>query len=96
MKNPTAKEIKKEIEWLKKDKRKIVQLNSFGENNWSKIESSIEVLEGNLSEEECNDKVESGEWTEQQYDAARSILGWRDEGDESCKPSVDWSAVVKG
>lgn len=92
---PTEEEIQEQVTWLKTNKRKIVQINAFEEDNWAKIDAEIKVLENALSEDEVIDLRESEEWTDGQYDSAMSALAWRDEGDSEAKPSANWSGLVK-
>jgi hypothetical protein len=91
----TQKEIDEQVTWLKTNKNKIGQFNVFDEDNHAEIDAEIEVLEEHLDEDDCQEKVDNGDWTEGQMEAARDALNWRDEGDDDAKPSESWGHLAK-
>lgn len=58
MKKRTAKEIKKQIEGLKKMKKTLPEFSFFGDNNWDGIDAQLDVLEGMKEAEDFEDDDE--------------------------------------
>ncbi|MEI8289551.1 MAG: hypothetical protein WCH99_08750 [Verrucomicrobiota bacterium] len=94
MKAPTRKEIEVEIAALKEIKPKIKQFSYFGDDNHAAIDAQISVLELETSNEEIDEKRDSGEWSNHEADSAIHALEWMD-GDESEAPSVGWKPLAK-
>lgn len=92
MKTPTAKEIEKEIATLKDMAPRIRQEDAFGGDNRAKIEAQIEALDDLMSENECDDKEESGDWDSDVASEARAAVQWMD-GEED-KPSDGWKSLL--
>jgi hypothetical protein len=75
----TQDEINRQIEGLKKDRKKLPQFSMFGDKNWEKIDAQISVLEGNGNpdfyyEDETAEEFEEGD--NNIYHAAEEADEW--------------------
>ena len=93
MSKPTQKEIQAEIETLRKMKPTVRDITYFGDSNHDAIDAQIEVLSGEVDEDEIDDKVEDGEWAEHVYASARNAVDWMN-GDSDDVPSEEWKELV--
>ena len=94
IKERTQDQIDEQIKWLMDNKRQIPQTTAFGDDNWAKIDAQIAVLKEVMDEDEVADKLDNGDWTESEAEAAREAVAWRDDGDDSAQPSEAWSSLV--
>lgn len=95
----SEKQITAEIAALKKIKPTIRPRSIFGDNHHHAVEAQIYVLEKKLRESQVIDRYAPDESNEENenpqniYDAAMSVVRWRDGGEEE-RPVDEWKELV--
>ncbi len=94
MSRKSENEIKDEIKALYEVKPKLPKRNFFGEDVHAKVDIQIEVLSGDVDEDEFDDKVVNGEWSEDQRDEAQNAYDWMQGDSNESAPSVQWAEII--
>lgn len=92
-KEPTEKQVKKEIETLKKMLEKVRPRDAFGGDNQEKIQAQIDTLEDEWDEDEIYERFPD----EEEMDIRSNALdayNWMS-GNEKMAPSVGWKPLCK-
>ena len=95
MARKTNEEAEAEATLLAEMKPKVRKTTLFGDNNHDAIDAQIEVLRGEVDEDEFEDRVESGDWSENTRDCAQQAADWMDGTVDDAKPSDDWKELVQ-
>lgn len=75
-------------------KPKVLHHSSFGDDHHASIDAQVEMLEGEVSEEEIEDKRDNEDWAENVCDSAREAAEWMG-GYEKEPPSKNWESLVR-
>ena len=89
----TQKEIKAEIEALKKIKPNVRKFSVFGDNHHNSIDVQIRVLDEQMDEVEVYEFAEDEDWAENVRDCALEAVQWL-EGEVDETPSEDWKGLL--
>lgn len=87
-------EIDTEIKALEEMKPRVRRTTYFGDDNHAAIEAQLEVLRGNVDEDEIQDKFDDGEWTEHERDNAQQAVDWMEEYTDEGSPSENWQELT--
>lgn len=90
----TKKEIDAEIKKLKEMKPRVRHFNAFGDDHHAAIYAQLEVLKGEVDEDEFEDKVDSDDWTESDRENAQRAFDWMEEYSDGPSPSEEWSELI--
>lgn len=88
MTKPTHKEVVAEITVLKGQLDRVRRFSMFGDDNRAKIQTQIEVLENNWTDDDIYDTVE-----EDYQDDAIDASCWLHGEVCECKPSESWEPL---
>lgn len=89
----TRKAIQAEIARLKEMKPNVLQFSAFGDDHHAAIDAQIEVLEGDMSEDECYDSIKFSE-NETILEECLYAARWA-RGEEKNAPSANWVELVR-
>lgn len=95
MSRPTREEIEAEIEALEEIKPKVPESSHFGDDNWASIDAQIEVLRGEIDENDFEIFVDDGDWSEHIRDEAQYAYDWMTGYTTDPPPSEGWQAIAK-
>jgi len=84
-----------EVKALRELLPKIRRYSAFGDNHRAAISAQIQVIEGNMSNDEIFDMEESGEWASNVREAASDALDWLEGRDleEGPNPAKTWESL---
>jgi hypothetical protein len=92
----TARQIQKEIDKLRDMKPTVLRANFFGDSHHDAIDAQIEVLEGELIDDDIYNNLDDGTWAQNVVDAALEARAWRDDEEEKdFVPSESWKELVR-
>jgi hypothetical protein len=98
----TAQEINDEIKALEAMKESVRRYTVFGDDNWSAIETQIDALRDEWTDNDAYDALDEGDINEHEHGAALDAITWRDGyyeeyengGELIDRPSLSWKSLV--
>lgn len=98
----TAQEINDEIKALEAMKESVRRYTVFGDDNWSIIETQIDALRHEWTDNDAYDALDEGDINAIEHDAALEAITWRDGYYDECekdgeifdRPSQSWKLQV--
>lgn len=98
----TAQEINDEIKALEAVKESVRHYTAFGDDNWSAIETQIDALRNEWTDNDAYDALDEGDINEHEFQAASEAIAWaegaydeyEDDGEIIDRPSLSWKSLV--
>jgi len=99
----TVQEINDEIKALEAMKESVRRYTVFGDDNWSAIETQIDALRDEWTDNDAYDALDEGDINEHEHGAALEAIEWRDGYYDECekdgeifdRPSLSWKSLVR-
>ena len=99
----TAQEINDEIKALAAMKESVSRYTVFGDDNWSAIETQIDALRDEWTDNDAYDALDEGDINDHEHGAALDAIAWRDgyyeeyekDGEIIDRPSLSWKSLVR-